>query len=101
MAADASLHDAPEPSAVEGRRSSPRRRNPAQLVSTQKTAPRGATSTGANASAIEHHEPVAMPGANHASVSSKRFDDSIDYLILINPPVLDVGNAPGNTAPQR
>lgn len=37
-----------------------------------------------NASAIEHHEAVAMLGANHASVSPKRFDHSLDYLVLVN-----------------
>jgi hypothetical protein len=38
---------------------------------------------GRNASAVQHHESVAMPGAEQASVSSKRFDDSFDYLVLI------------------
>lgn len=43
---------------------------------------------GGNTSAIEHYEPVAMPGAKHVSVSRKRFDDSLDYLVLINLVVL-------------
>jgi len=43
---------------------------------------------GGNASPIEHNEPVAMPGTKHASVSRKRFDDSLDYLVLINLVVL-------------
>jgi len=43
---------------------------------------------GGNASPIEHDEPVAMPGAKHASVSRKCFDDSLDYLVLINLVVL-------------
>ena len=29
-----------------------------------------------------------MPGAKHVSVSRKRFDDSLDYLVLINLVVL-------------
>jgi hypothetical protein len=41
-----------------------------------------------NASAIEHHEPVAMPGAKHASVSPKRFHDPMDYLVVITLVVL-------------
>ncbi len=41
-----------------------------------------------NASAIDRYEPFAMPGAKHATVSRKRFDDSLDCLILIDLVVL-------------
>jgi hypothetical protein len=48
---------------------------------------------GGNAPAIEHHEPVTMPGARHARLLRKRFDDSLDDLVLVDSVVFmyDVG----------
>jgi len=43
---------------------------------------------GGNAPAVEHHEPVTMAGANHASVIRKRVDDSLDGLALVEGVVL-------------
>jgi hypothetical protein len=59
---------------------------------THRTAPRGAISTAATP-AIEHHEPVTMPGARHARLLRKRFDDSLDDLVLVDSVVFmyDVG----------
>jgi hypothetical protein len=43
---------------------------------------------GGNAPAIEHHEPVTMAGAKHARLFRKRFDDSLDGLVLVDRVVL-------------
>jgi hypothetical protein len=39
---------------------------------------------GGNAPAIQHHEPVTMAGAKHARLFRKRFNDSLDDLVLVD-----------------